>query len=186
MRDQMGVAHLHLGQDVNSTAPEQVKRAGELLAQAKRSPRCLGIGDAVENVKKVISGAADVAVVWNGDALRLITEEKAEDRVAYAAPATGAVAWVDVMVVPAKAPDAEAAYRFMDYLLEPKAGANLSNFNRFASPNLAAKPHIAPEDLANPAIYPPDAVRARLAFLAEVGQAAGLYDEVWTAVSAAQ
>ena len=186
MRDQVGTALLHLGHDVNSTDPEQVKRAGQLLAQAKRSPKCEGIGDAVENVKKVISGAADVAVVWNGDALRLIAEEKAQGRVAFAVPEAGAVAWVDVMGVPAKAPDAEAAHRFMDFLLEPKVGARLSNFTRFASPNQAAKPHIAPEDLANPAMYPPDAVRAKLAFLAEVGQAAGLYDEVWTAVSAAQ
>ena len=49
----------------------------------------------------------------------------------------------------------------------------------------AAKEFVAPADLANPAIYPPDEVVAKSQSLIDVGEALRLYDEAWTAIQAA-
>ena len=48
----------------------------------------------------------------------------------------------------------------------------------------AAREHLPEADRANPVIYPPDAVRATLESLTDVGDSLPLYDEVWTAVKA--
>ena len=48
----------------------------------------------------------------------------------------------------------------------------------------AAKKSIAPDDLANPAIYPTDDIVAKCEALVDVGDDARLYDEAWTQVNA--
>jgi hypothetical protein len=52
------------------------------------------------------------------------------------------------------------------------------------TPNEAALAGINAEDKADPAIYPPAEVMAKLQFLEDVGDATRLYDEVWTSVKA--
>ena len=68
--------------------------------------------------------------------------------------------------------------------LDGKVGARLSNFLQFATPNAAAKAFIKPEDLKNPAIYPPADVLAKLEFLEDLGAKTKLYDEAWTQIKA--
>jgi spermidine/putrescine transport system substrate-binding protein len=52
----------------------------------------------------------------------------------------------------------------------------------FATPNLAAKKFIKPEDLKNPAIYPAPDVMKKLEFLEDLGPRMRLYDEIWTQI----
>lgn len=180
MRDQLGAALKSLGHSVNSGDAAQLKAAGELVLKAKQSEKCLGFEGGVGGKNKVLGGTADLAVVWNGDALKAIDESKG--RLAFAIPAEGASCWVDCMVIPAEAPRPDLAHAFIDFILDPQVGARLSNFNRYASPNQAALPHIRPEDRDNPCVYPPEALLAKLELLADLGEGAKLYDEVWTAV----
>ncbi|MDW8358875.1 MAG: extracellular solute-binding protein [Thermus sp.] len=104
------------------------------------------------------------------------------DRVGFAIPKEGATLWVDSMMIPARAPNPEAAHRFINFILEPKVGAQLSNFNRYATPNKAALAYINPTDRKNPAIYPSAEAMKRLEFILDLGKDNRLYDEVWTAV----
>jgi spermidine/putrescine transport system substrate-binding protein len=76
------------------------------------------------------------------------------------------------------------AHQFMNFILEPKIGARLSNYNRYASPNEAAKPFINPEDVKNPGVYPPAAVMAKLEFILDLGKDNALYDSTWTKIKA--
>ncbi len=86
------------------------------------------------------------------------------------------------MTIPAGAPNPEAAHAFINYILDPQVGARLSNFNQYATPNTAAMEHVNPQDRANPAIYPPEEVIAKMEYMEDVGEATRIYDEVWTAV----
>ncbi|MEM7347801.1 MAG: hypothetical protein AAF485_26505, partial [Chloroflexota bacterium] len=68
-----------------------------------------------------------------------------------------------------------------------EAGAAITNYTYYASPNDAAKDLILPEILGDPSIYPPAEVEAKLSWLTEVSdESTILYDELWTAVKAAQ
>ncbi len=179
MRDMLGVALKAAGHSVNATDPEQVRAAGERTLAAKRSDLSLGFEGGVGGKNKVLSGAAALAIVYNGDALRGMEEDP---EAAFAVPREGSIVWVDAMAIPAHAPHAGEAHRFIDYILRPEVGARLSNFNRYATPNRAALAHVDPEDRADPAIYPPPEVMAKLEYIQDLGTATQLYDEVWTAV----
>ena len=84
----------------------------------------------------------------------------------------------------AKAPHRDLAEKFINFILEPKVGAQLSNFTQFATPNKAARPFIKPDDLKNPAIYPPAELTDKLEFLEDLGANTRLYDEIWTQIKA--
>ena len=82
----------------------------------------------------------------------------------------------------AKAPHRDLAEKFINFMLDAKVGARVSNFTQFASPNQAARPFLNPDDLKNPAIYPPPELMAKLEFLRDLGLNSRLYDEVWTQI----
>ncbi|WP_018460552.1 polyamine ABC transporter substrate-binding protein [Thermus oshimai] len=179
-REMLGIALRYLGYSVNTKNPKEVQRAGQVLLEAKKSRYFLGFEGGVGGKNRVVAGAAAYAVVYNGDAVRAADENPG--KVAFAIPQEGATLWVDSMMIPAKAPNPEGAHRFINFILDPKVGAQLSNFNRYATPNKAALPYINPQDRKNPAIYPPAEMMKRMEFILDLGKDNRIYDEVWTAV----
>ncbi|MGK0620133.1 polyamine ABC transporter substrate-binding protein [Meiothermus cerbereus] len=179
-REMLGIALRYLGYSVNTRNPKEVQAAGQLLLQAKRSRYFLGFEGGVGGKNRVVAGAASYAVVYNGDAVRAAEENPG--KVGFTIPQEGSTLWVDSMMIPAKAPNPEAAHLFINFILEPMVGAQLSNFNRYATPNKAALPHIRPEDRKNPAIYPDAQVMKHSEFILDLGKDNRIYDEVWTAV----
>ena len=179
-REMLGNALRYLGYSVNTRNPKEVQAAGQLLLLVKRSRYFLGFEGGVGGKNRVVAGAATYAVVYNGDAVKAADENPG--KVGFAIPQEGATLWVDSLMIPAKAPNPEAAHLFINFILDPKVGAQLSNFNRYATPNRAALPYIRPEDRRNPAIYPDAEVMKRSEFILDLGKDNRLYDEVWTAV----
>ncbi|MFQ3585242.1 MAG: extracellular solute-binding protein, partial [Cyanobacteriota bacterium] len=103
--------------------------------------------------------------------------------IGYFVPQEGANIWLDTLAIPARAPNPELANRFINFILEPEIGAQLSNYNRFATPNAAALPMIEPEDLENPAIYPDEEILAKLTYSSVLsGEEMRLIDALWTTV----
>ena len=90
----------------------------------------------------------------------------------YFIPREGSEIWLDNMGVTSKAPHRDMAEKFINYILDAKIGAQLSNFNQYPTPNKAAMEFINPEDLKNPAIYPPPEVLKNLEFVKDLGAAA--------------
>jgi spermidine/putrescine transport system substrate-binding protein len=180
MRSMTGIALLYLGKSANATSADDIKACGQLLAKTKASPKCLGFDGGVGGMNKVLAGEAIAAVVYNGDAVRNITDNK----YTYAVPKEGGILWVDNMLLCSKAPNAKGGHAFMNHILDAKIGAQLSNFNHYASPNQASLPLIEEKDQNNNAIYPSAEQMNSLHFQVDVGPAAQIYDQVWTAVKA--
>jgi spermidine/putrescine transport system substrate-binding protein len=180
MREMLGIAQCYLGLDVNTTDTEELKKVAGLMLAAKKSANFQGFDVGVGGRSKVLSGGAVAAITYNGDGLRGVEEDP--ENVAFANPAEGTVIWVDNMAIPANAPNPEAAYQFINYILDAKVGAGLSNWTRYATPNDAAKPFISPEDVGNIAIYPTSEYMEKLQFLNDLGDNARIYDELWTMI----
>ena len=176
-REMLGSALKFQGHSLNTTNPDELKAAAALLIEAKK--RSQGFEGGVGGKNKVLAKAVTAAVVYNGDAVRGMADDK---DTLYFVPDEGGVIWVDSMAIPAKAPHRDWAEKFIDYILDAKIGAQLSNFNRYATPNKAAKALVSPEDLANPAIYPTPEMMGKLELVGDVGDASKLYDEIWTQV----
>jgi len=179
VRDLLGAALKYKGHSLNSTDPAQLKEARDLILDAKR--RCVGFDGSVGAKNKVLAKTARAAIVYSGEAVRGTADDA--DTI-YFIPREGSQIWLDNLAVPAKAPHRDLAEKFINFILDAKVGAQLSNFTQFATPNHAARPFIKPEALNNPAIYPPPEAMAKLEFLEGLGANARLYDEIWTQIKA--
>jgi len=179
IREMLGGALRFQGRSINSRNPAEVQAAGQVLLNAKRNPRFLGFEGGVGAKNRLVAGTATYAVVYNGDALRAVAENK---NVGFVVPREGAALFLDNLAIPARAPNREAAHQFINFILDARIGAQLSNFNRYATPNKAALPFINAQDRRNPAIYPDATTMAKLEFVLDLGRDARIYDEVWTAV----
>lgn len=179
IREMMSIALAYQGADINTKDPAKVKAAGKLLLDTKKNPNFMGFDAGVVGKNKVLAGTVQMAIAYNGDAVRAMDESK---KVGFVLPKEGGSIWVDSLMVPAKAPNKDAAMQFINYLLEPKVGAQLSNFIRYATPNKASMPFITPKDRNNKAIYPSAAELKGLKYIVDLGKDNRLYDEVWTEV----
>lgn len=177
LREMVGPALKYRGASLNTTDPDALRAARDLLSDAKR--RSLGFEGGVGGKNRVLARGAALAVVYNGDAVRGMNDDP---ETVFFVPREGGSLFLDSMVVPAKAPHRDMAEKFIDFILEPEVGARLSNFNQYGTPNRAARPLVRAQDLANRAIYPEPELMEKLEFIRDVGSVSRLYDEVWTQV----
>ena len=100
-------------------------------------------------------------------------------------PKEGAVLAVDNMVIHKGAPRPDLALKFMNFMLEGKNSAELTNLIGSGNPNMDAVKYIKPELLKNPAIFPDKAVagEARAAEGPD-RRAAPLRNKLWTEIKA--
>jgi len=178
VREMMGIALLYQGFDFNSTTPKELKAAADLLVTTKKSKNCLGFKPGVGGKNDVVAGTAVAAIVYNGDAIQSISEDP--ENLAFIIPKEGSEIWYDSMCIPARAPNSDAAHKWINWLLEPEVGAELSNYNQYATPNAAAEAFIAPEDLKNSGIYPTPEILETLHFSKDLGKDNRIMDEAWT------
>jgi spermidine/putrescine transport system substrate-binding protein len=176
-RDMIGAALKYKGYSLNSTNPAHLKEARDLVLDAKK--RSAGFENSVGGKNKVLGKTVRAAIVYSGEAARGISDDK---QTSYILPREGSQIWQDNLAVLAKAPHRDLAEKFINFVLDAKNGARISNFTQFATPNKAALQFIKPGDLKNPAIYPSPDVLAKLEFLEDLGVNSRLYDEVWTQI----
>jgi putrescine transport system substrate-binding protein len=102
---------------------------------------------------------------------------------AFTVPKEGACAWYDAWLIPQGAPHPDAAYRFLNYMLEPRVIAATTNDIHYGNSNLASLPFVDPKLRADPAIYPTASTMQRLYESQEVPLAVErLRTRLWTRV----
>jgi len=99
-----------------------------------------------------LNGDVDIGVVWSGEAALLYQNNK---KFAYILPEEGAHLFIDSLAIPDSAPNKVGAMMFMDYILKPEVSKLISEKFPYTNPNLEARKLLTPEQLANPASYPP-------------------------------
>nr|WP_274381365.1 extracellular solute-binding protein [Pseudomonas cavernicola] len=125
-----------------------------------------------------------MAMAWVGHAL---TAAKANPSLHYYIPQEGALVFIDSLAIPANAPHPELAYRFIDYLMQPKNSVSNSLATQFYSPLSSKSPEMVQLAREQPMLVPNQAERRRLYFLeklsAEQKQAV---DSIWRGVKQAR
>ncbi|HBQ80152.1 MAG TPA: spermidine/putrescine ABC transporter substrate-binding protein PotF, partial [Erwinia persicina] len=82
--------------------------------------------------------------------------------IAYSIPKQGALAFFDMLAIPKDAKNVDEAYQFINYLMEPKVMAQISNTVFYASGVKASLPFVDPAIRDNPGIYPTADTMAKL------------------------
>ena len=179
IRDSMMVALAYLGYDINTTDPEELAEAGDLLLAQK--PLVRGYG--ADNIKyDMIGGGVALGVDYSGSAVQAIMEN--ED-LAYVVPKEGSNVWMDNFVVLKSSPNKEAAERFINFMCDPEVSAQNSEFVGYTTPNEAALEYVDEEFTSNSAYTIPDGVLDRCAYFKDLGDALQLYNDEWMKVKTA-
>ncbi|HSH57468.1 MAG TPA: spermidine/putrescine ABC transporter substrate-binding protein [Halomonas sp.] len=181
----MGGACAYLGYDYDCTDIEAWKEAARLLIDTKSRGTFSGFSDGTPQLQQLARGVTHVGLSYNGDYL-FYREDNPDSfkNLEFMIPDEGAEMWVDVMMIPAKAPNPDMAHKFIDFILDAEVGAQLSNYNYYASPNVAAEPHLD-EALTQPPVRPSEADMARLRFTPTLeGVKLQTFQQLWAEVKA--
>lgn len=166
-----------LGYSANSENPDELEAALERLLALKPHIVTLEEFDLANSSDVLASGQAVLSMGYAADVLYGSEENP---NIEYILPEDGALIWNDTLTIPANSRNQYTAELFLNFLLRPEIGAQITNENLYAAPNEAAYPFIEPDILNNPVIFPTDEdlLNAELVLPLTVdGQK--LYDEIW-------
>jgi len=150
------------GKDPNVASEEQNAAVTSAFAAVRKNIRYFHSSQYIDDLA---NGDICLAHGYSGDVFQ--AADRAEEagngiEIEYIIPKEGAVRWVDVMAIPKDAPHAGNALAFMNFLMQPKVSASISDYVAYASPNTAAVALQDPEVAKDPRVYPPPAVLATL------------------------
>ncbi|UQZ89965.1 polyamine ABC transporter substrate-binding protein [Deltaproteobacteria bacterium Smac51] len=174
-RDAIGSALKYLGYSINSTDPKAIEEAVRLINETKKRETFAGFESGLSALNNIMNGAVVAAHSYSSETQRI---KRDEADIFYLIPDEGTEIWVDVVAIPAKAPNGDKAHAFINFLLNPEVGARVATYNHSATPNAVSRTYVPSEDLANPAMYP-DSAREDLEFIIDLGPENRLYDEAW-------
>ena len=109
-------------------------------------------------VGDLANGDICLAVGFSGDIMQAASRASEAGngvKIDYVIPKEGAPMWFDMVTMPADAPNQAEAYAFMNYLLEPKVMASISNYVHYANGNGKADTLVDPALKADNKVYPP-------------------------------
>ena len=160
--DMYTMALLYLGREQNSEDPKDLADAEAVLLEARKYVRAI---NSDQYPYALAAGDVCVAIGWSGPiqlARAAGAAAAAPVEVRYVIPKEGAPLWCDMAAVPDDAPHPEAAYAFLNYLMEPEVIARVTDTARQANANAAATPLVEPAIRDDPTIYPDAATMSRL------------------------
>lgn len=157
---QLALKYLHL--DPNTTRKRDYLRAEKLLLSVRPYIRAF---DSSEYMNGLIDGDFCIAMSYSGDFA--VSEARARAaglhlHLAFTVPREGANLSYDAWLIPAGAPHPQAAYEWLNYLLEPRVIAAITNQIYYGNDNRAADRYVNPVILHNSAIYPTPQIETRL------------------------
>jgi spermidine/putrescine transport system substrate-binding protein len=176
MRYVLGSVLLELGFNPNTTNQAEIDQAVALLKTVAPNIQKFTSDTPVD---LMVSEGAWIAYGYSGDIFQMNAENK---DIAYMAPSYGTLKFLDNMVVMNDAPHKDMAHKYIDFILDPKVSADITNEISYGNPNEAAKSMISPEILNNPAVFPSQELISKLHYIEDVGDKVSLYDAAWEKV----
>ena len=176
-RDSFAIAQFLLGQDVNTTDPEEWRAAADLLKAQKPLVQAYVMDQIFD---KMESGEAWIAPYYAGDAAILV--DNSED-IDFAVPKEGTNFFVDAMCVPKTASHKREAEEYINFLCEPEiSGANM-DYVGYSTPETAAREYLDPEVAESPLHYPDaETIASTQIFVNLPGETSKQVDQLWAEV----
>jgi spermidine/putrescine transport system permease protein len=177
-REVFGMALKKLGYSLNSTNPDEIRQARDLLLREKPLVKGYNSSNFQEDLA---AGDAWIAQAYNGNMTFVMRDEP---NLRYVVPKEGCTISVDCACIPRAAPHKELAEDFINYFHRPEVAALFVNDSGFNTPSRYNQNDIEPWLLLNAAVFPNPASLVRCEFMRDVGAAAQLYDQYWTEIKA--
>ena len=145
----------YLGLNPDSQKAEDLQKAADQLMKVRPFIRKF---ESSEYINDLANGDACLAWGYSSDinlARRRAKEAGKGVTVVTSIPKEGTARYIDTLAMPADAPHAEAALKFLNYIMDPKVIADTVNTIYVRSGNADAGPFTKPEIQNDPAIFPP-------------------------------
>ena len=181
VRDAFMVALKMLGYSMNSTDPEELAQARDLLIRQKPLVQAYVV-DQVRD--KMIGGEAAVGVIYSGEMLYIQEESAGADfTLEYVVPEEGTNIWIDSWVIPANARNKENAEKWINFLCRPDIAKKNFDYITYSTPNKGAYEMLEDELKNNQALFPDVNQMANSEVFQYLGdEADSLYNEMWKEV----
>lgn len=163
-RDIMGLSLIDLGYSVNTTNDVQLDRAQKHLDKLAPNVKAI-VADEIKMYMQ--SNEADVAVTWSGEAKEIVDNNS---NMRYFVPKQGSNMWFDNIVIPKTSTNRNGAYKFINFMLEPKNAAQNAEYIGYSTPNLPAKKYLPKSTIADTEMYPTDEFIKKLQVYSDLNQ----------------
>ena len=175
----------YLGLDPDSQSSEDLVKAADVVRAVRPF---ISNFDSSDTIDPLADGDVCLAFGYSGDISQARARAaKAKDRleIAYVLPKEGSMIWIDVLVLLKEAPNVDNAYRFLNFMLDPRVVAASSEVTGYANANKAATALMPKSITGNPSIYPPPEVRSKF-YTVSPGTADQVRERarLWTAMKA--
>ncbi len=173
-RDAIGIALKYLGYSQNTTDPEQITEAVDLLIQQKPLVQAYVMDQIFD---KLEGGEAAVGPYYAGDAITMIEENP---DLAFVVPKEGTNLFVDAMCIPKGAQNKENAEAFINFMCDPENMAANIEYIAYSSPSSAARELLSDELKNSDICYPDEALLENTDTFINLPQdILDLYDSEW-------
>jgi len=181
----MAAALKYLGYSVNDTNVQHWQQAKDVILKAK--PYWAAF-NATSYIKELAVGNIWLVHGYSNDIFQADQDAQKAGRpfrIKAALPKEGAVLALDNMVIPKGAPRPDLALKFINFMLDGKNSAELTNLIGSGNPNAAAMQYIKPAIAKDPAIFPDKATSAKLEMLKDLtGPQRRARNLIWTEIRA--
>jgi putrescine transport system substrate-binding protein len=177
----LAFSYLHI--DPNTRRPEDYARAEQLVLDVRPYIRTF---ESVGFMAELANRELCLSMSWSADySVAMMQAQRGGRplRLKFSVPREGAVLTYDAWLIPASAPHPRAAHAFINFMLDPKVVAAITNDIHYGNFNRAANSYVSPEILSDPAVYPTPEVEARMHIARELNPAVvRLRTRIWTRI----
>ena len=168
-----GITQLSLGKSMNEEDVDVIKETGKKLQELAPNVRMIQ-DDNTQNA--LLNGEASVALLYTSQVTAALAENP-DLKVVY--PEEGLGFGIMGAFIPSQAPNKDAAYSFLDYLMQPEIAAQCTNYIGYYSTNKAA------DEFVNENLVVPDDVTKGEIVQNVSREAEEQYNKNWTEFKAA-
>lgn len=160
--DILPMISLYLGRKQLATDPKSLADLSDTFARVRPYIRRINTPGYYEQLAR---GELCLSIGYSADAMaarRLAAQLHTGVQLEYRQPSEGIPMYIDAFAIPSDARHADAAHKFIDFVLRPEVAVELAQATSFAIANQAAMARLSPELRHNPLIYPTSSARERL------------------------
>lgn len=164
------MALTYLGLDPNSTHKADLDKAEALLKSIRPYVKKF---HSSEYVNAIANGDACLVLGWSGDLYLAKSRAKEADNgveIRYIIPKEGGLVGFDQLAILKDSPNKVNAYKLIDFLIDGKHNADITNYLDYATSNQAAMKYLKEELREDTALYPPKSEIDRLRIIKPMTQ----------------
>lgn len=170
----MGLVLKTLGYDYNETDPAIVEEAKEKLFEFRPSIMRFETNTPEDSL---ISGEAVAGFMYSNQAVK---GQEADSSLEPVFPVEGMPIYIDAFVMSKDAPNKDAAYMFLNYILEAEVSAEISELTNFINANSKAQEFLSDDFKNNIMLNPPDEVMSNTSFYINVDAVLDEYEHIYS------